>query len=960
MAKQLKINIKNTQIAEAINLKSLKSKLAAKKEAADDRPVHEEASQEAAQAHLKKGKQSSPPAATAPVEEAPRIKARSRSAFAEQLTPEAKAAKPPEEEGITDTDVEEKQKARTSTRKTSEELRQEIFGEEIAEQAEIKRAEEEKSKTFNILEQIPETVGSSFESSEAHTGETSAPVESKPAKVEPPPPVKEAIKETAPAPIPARAFPAKAQTPPPRPAPATPARPYEKLGPTGRHIKDLLPPKPRPQRPPERSAAPQGAGFRGPGGMQRPRQPAVLESPEAMREKAKIKARKEKEQGPPSAAPESEEKKGVKVAKFKEFKDIKPATRKQEDRSFDARDRQGLRVTEDDKPWRKRRAMKMRPVQEDITIRPTQLKVRLPIAIKDLAAEMKLKSSQLVQKLFLQGLVVTLNDLLEDETTIQLLGHEFGCEITIDTSEEERLRITDKTVKEEIKASNAEILVTRPPVVAFMGHVDHGKTSLIDTIRKSNRAAGEAGAITQHIGAFLCTTAVGNIAILDTPGHEAFSAMRARGADVTDIVVLVVAGDEGIKQQTIEAIQRAREAKVTIVVAINKADRPNFNAENVYRQLSEQELLPEAWGGQTITVNCSAVTGQGIPELLEMLALQAEVLELRANPQTRARGRVLESEMHKGMGAVATILIQNGTLKLGDALVFDEFWGRVKTMRDEFGRELQEAGPSTPVAITGLSGLPEAGQEFIVVKNEKEAREIAEDRHQGLRLFAQQQKKKVSMESLLAQASVTSKKVLNLILRADVQGSLEALKNALDKIQSTKAEINIISAGVGEVSESDVQLASVSKAVILGFHTAVEGHAESQIKQLGVQVRLHDIIYHAVDDVKGLLVELLDKIAQETEKGKALVKATFKSSQVGVIAGCQVTEGTITRSNNIRVMREGNLVWKGSIASLKRVKEDVREVQKGLECGILLSGFTDVHENDVLEAFEITYIKQEL
>ena len=314
---------------------------------------------------------------------------------------------------------------------------------------------------------------------------------------------------------------------------------------------------------------------------------------------------------------------------------------------------------------------------------------------------MKIKSAQLISKLFMQGLVVTLNDVLDDETTIQLLGHEFGCEISIDKSEEKRIRITDQTVSEEIKQSSADQLSIRAPIVAFMGHVDHGKTSLIDAIRRSNRAAGEAGAITQHIGAFKCSTAVGDICILDTPGHEAFSAMRARGADVTDIVVLVVAGDEGLRQQTLEAIQHARDAKVTIVVAINKSDKPNFNPENVYRQLAEQELLPEAWGGQTITVNCSAVTRDGIDSLLEMLALQSEGLEIKANPQTRARGRVLESEIHKGMGAVTTVLVQNGTLRLGDSLVFDQYWGRVKTMQDEYGRNILDAGPSTPVAITG-------------------------------------------------------------------------------------------------------------------------------------------------------------------------------------------------------------------------------------------------------------------
>jgi translation initiation factor IF-2 len=569
----------------------------------------------------------------------------------------------------------------------------------------------------------------------------------------------------------------------------------------------------------------------------------------------------------------------------------------------------------------------------------------------------------LISKLFLQGTVVTLNDLLEDETTVQLLGQEFGCDISIDTTEEQRIQITDKSIKEELQQADPSQLVLRPPVVAFMGHVDHGKTSLIDAIRNTNRIAGEAGAITQHIGAFLCKTAIGEIAILDTPGHEAFSAMRARGADVTDIVVLVVAGDEGLRQQTIEAIQHSKAAGVIIVVAINKCDKPNFNAENVYRQLSENELLPESWGGQTITINCSAVSGEGIPELLEMLALQAEVLELKANPHTRARGSVLESEMHKGLGAVATVLVQNGTLKRGDAVVFGQLWGRVKTMHNEFRQELQEAGPSTPVQITGLSGLPEAGQEFIVVKNEKEAREISAARSEGLRQsnLLLQQKRRGTMESLVQQASEgAGKKFLNIVLRADVQGSLEALKNALLKIESDKVEVNIIFAAVGEVSESDVQLAAASKAVILGFHTQIESHAEPLVKQLNVPVRLHNIIYHAIDDIKIVMTGLLEKIPQETEKGKALVKATFKSSHTGIIAGCQVTEGAIHRNNNIRLIRDDQVIWKGTIASLKRVKEDVREVLKGLECGILLNNYSDIREGDILEAYEITYIEQKL
>lgn len=645
----------------------------------------------------------------------------------------------------------------------------------------------------------------------------------------------------------------------------------------------------------------------------------------------------------------------------KEFREHKPTKKVDEHRSFDARDRQGLRADQEDQAWRKRRpAHKMRPIQQEEVIRPKSLHVRIPITIKDLAAEMKLKASQLIAKLFMKGVVMTLNDFLDDETTIQLLGHDFDCEITIDTKEEDRLRITDKTIKQEIQETSPETLVLRPPVVAFMGHVDHGKTSLIDAIRKSDVASGEAGAITQHIGAFKCHTATGDLTILDTPGHEAFSAMRARGADVTDIIVLVVAGDEGIRAQTVEAIEQAQAANVPILVALNKCDRPNFNSENVYRQLSERNLLPEAWGGTTITVNCSAVTKEGIKELLEMLALQAEVLELRANPNSRARGTVIESEMHKGLGAVATVLVQNGTLRLGDSMVFSQQFARVKTMHDEHGRELTLAGPSTPVKITGLSDLPPAGSEFIVVKNEKEAMEIAEKRGEGQR-HAQLHKAKRGAESFLAEkATGIKKKVLNLILRADVQGSVEALKTSLLKIVSDKIELNIISSGVGEISESDVQLASASKATIIGFHTQIESHADNLIKSLKVTVKLHDIIYHAVDDIREVMKGMLDKIAQETDIGSAEVKATFKASQLGVIAGCIVTDGLIKRSSHVRQVRDKQVIWKGPLHSLKKVKDDVREVSKGHECGIVLQNNNDIKVGDILQAFEITYLEQEL
>jgi len=870
LAKNLKINIKNTQIAQAINLESLKGKLAKKKEATPaEEPVQTE------------------------TKEAPKGAPKARAA---RLTP------PPS-----------------------------VLAEELPLKA---------TAPLPLAVEVPPPP-LAIVKTEASFAEPETNMEAE----EPPPP------------------PRKARTEPlPRP-PKKPLKPpvllpnlsmtsrvsqahldqhkevlaqKERLGPTGRHVKDLLPPPPPPPRPrteESRTARPVTAG-----GAAAPRRPETA--------------------APKTTEGPADDKKG-KPARFKEFRDIKPARKTDNSRGFDGRDRQGLRDEDEGNRWRKRRSSDKNRIEEDATIRPTEIKVRTPISIKDLAVEMKLKSSQLVQKLFLQGIMFTLNDLLDDETTLQLLGQEFGCLITIDTAEEERIRITDKSIRDEINQSNADERKTRPPVVAFMGHVDHGKTSLIDAIRKSNRVAGEAGAITQHIGAFRCHTAVGDITVLDTPGHEAFSSMRARGADVTDIVVLVVAGDEGIRQQTLEAIQHALAAQVTIVVAINKSDKPNFNAENVYRQLADNNLLPEAWGGQTITINCSAMTGEGIPQLLEMLALQAEVLELRANPTSRARGSVIESEMHKGLGSVATVLVQNGTLHPGDAVVFSQHWGRVKTMRNELGEELELAPPSTPVEITGLSGLPNAGEEFIVVKNEREAREIAEKRLEGVRQSHLALKKKLSMEGLL-QANVSSKKILTIVLRADVQGSLEALKVALQKIESTKAEINIIFTGVGEISESDVQLAAASKAVIIGFHTQIESHADALVKEMGIQVRLHDIIYHAIDDVKLLMAGLLDRIAVETEKGKAEVRAVFKSSQLGLIAGCQVIEGTITRGNTIRVRRGQEVVWKGALASLRRVKEDVREVTKGTECGILLVNYSEVQEGDILEAFEVTYLTQEL
>lgn len=640
----------------------------------------------------------------------------------------------------------------------------------------------------------------------------------------------------------------------------------------------------------------------------------------------------------------------LKKKKLREFRDIKPKN-----------DRAKGAVSDDEDRWRKKRkTSRYAPQVEEISSRPTQITIRLPISIKDLAEKMKRKTSELIQKLFLQGFSLTLNDLLDDETLIQFIGTELNCEIRIDRSLVDKIKVVKENVRQEIANTTESELILRPPVVTFMGHVDHGKTSLIDAIRKSNVAASEAGAITQHIGAFRCKTAVGDITILDTPGHEAFSSMRARGAQVTDIVVLVVAGDEGLREQTLEAIELAKTAGVTIMVALNKCDKPNFNPELVYRQLSEVDLLPEAWGGQTITVNTSATTGAGLSQLLEMLALQAEILELKANPNVRARGLVLESELHKGLGAVATVLVQNGTLRIGDAIVLDHLWGRVKTMQDERGLRVEEAKPSTPIEITGLSGLPKAGDSFVVVKTEKEAREIAEMRAQGLRDQTLMQKKAPLLDNLRAESEKRDRKVFNVVLRADVQGSLEALKNSLAKIKSKKIDLEIVYGGIGEITESDVELAAASNAVVIGFHTHLESMAALLAKERAVTIRLHDIIYHAIDEIKELMRGRLDKIEEEKELGRAEVKALFKVSGLGTVAGCLVTDGVISRNARMRAERAGQALWRGTIGSLKRIKEDVKEVKKGLECGILLNGFSDLQPGDQLVACEIIYHIPEL
>lgn len=926
MAKNLKLHIKNTQLAEAINLRGLKAKLSRKK------------------GKVTEGEEET---ALPPEHESPSVV---KEAAPEAPPPTFTEQKPEEVQEIP------KEEAPTFPTEPVLEKASEVEAPPLPPIVEPPPTIEQAPPVFSEIHEVSTKA-------EEKTVEPLKPIHLPPQPQAPPPPFLSAVRTN-----PEQLGPVFGRE-------SLTGRPSRRAFPEARGVAKPVKPPYEPLR--ERRPPP----SRESGKEQRfPRQPFISERGEPPRPRPP-----RGEMGPPRGAgvfaPEGEGKEeritrrfegseGGKKAKAKagenkpRGQETKTFVKRSETHAVDSRLRRGITSEEEEEGtgWRKRRPSKGFRVQEapEVT-RPTKIRVRLPISVKDLAAEMKLKASQLISSLFMQGTVVTLNDLLTDETMVQLLGQEVKCEVEIDTSEEQRLRITDKSIAEEIHSETSENLVLRPPVVTFMGHVDHGKTTLIDAIRKTHRAEGEVGAITQHIGAFTCTTTHGLITIIDTPGHEAFSAMRERGAELTDIVILVIAGDEGIKEQTVEALNQAKQSKATIIVAINKSDKPTFDQDRVFRQLADHELLPEAWGGKTIAVACSALTYKGVAELLEMVALQSEILELKANPKARARGTVIESEMSKGIGAVATVLVQNGTLRPGDCCVFASTWARIKAMRDDLGRELTESGPSMPVRISGLSGLPDAGEEFIVVKNEKEARDIAESRREGLRQIAFQTKRLVSLESMMEKASgAVAKKVFNLVLRADVQGSLEALKTALMKIESKKVDLNIISFGVGEISESDIQLASTSKATILGFHTGIEAHAEPMVKELGVSVRLHNIIYHAQDDVRELMRCTLDKIPEQQERGKAEVRAIFKSSQLGLIAGCMVIDGAITRNCSIRVRRGDEVIWSGSLQSLKRFKEDAKEVSKDTECGIVLQGFSSFQVGDILEAYEVVYHEQDL
>ena len=567
------------------------------------------------------------------------------------------------------------------------------------------------------------------------------------------------------------------------------------------------------------------------------------------------------------------------------------------------------------------------------------------ITIKELAEKMKLRPADIVKKLFLQGTIVTINQEIDFEK-----AEEIAMEYDVLCEKEKKVNVIEELLKED--EEDEKDMVPRPPVICVMGHVDHGKTSLLDAIRQTNVTSREAGGITQHIGAYVVEYNGQKITFLDTPGHEAFTAMRMRGAQATDIAILVVAADDGVMPQTVEAINHAKAAGVEIIVAVNKIDKPSANVERVKQELSEYELIPEDWGGSTVFVPVSAHTKEGIPELLEMILLTAEVKELKANPNRRARGLVIEAQLDKGRGPVATVLVQKGTLKVGDAIAAGCCYGKVRAMMDDKGNRVKEAGPSTPVEILGLNDVPNAGEVFIAHQNEKEARSFAETFiAESKNKLIEDTKAKLSLDDLFSQIKAGNVKELPIIVKADVQGSVEAVKQSLVKLSNEEVVVKVIHGGVGAINESDVTLASASNAIIIGFNVRPDAQAKSIADREKVDMRLYRVIYQAIEDVEAAMKGMLDPVYEEQVTGHAVVRQTFKASGVGTIAGSYVLDGKITRGSKARITRDGEQIFEGPLASLKRFKDDVKEVNAGYECGLVFEGFNDLQEDDMIEVY---------
>ncbi len=585
------------------------------------------------------------------------------------------------------------------------------------------------------------------------------------------------------------------------------------------------------------------------------------------------------------------------------------------------------------------------------------IRIEGDVTLQAMAGKMSLKATEVLMKLLSMGMSnVHINTTL-DADTAKILAGEFGWEVQ-DVGRSEEQNIAEARGEEEA-APEADGVTTRPPVVTVMGHVDHGKTSLLDRIRKANVAGGEAGGITQHIGAYKVETPNGTVVFLDTPGHEAFTQMRARGASVTDVVILVVAADDGVMPQTKEAIAHAKAAKVPMIIAVNKVDKPNADPERVKRELGEQGLVPEEWGGDTLFVNVSAVTGEGVDKLLEAVALQSELLELKANSLRPASGTVLEALLDRGRGPVARVLVQDGTLRVGDFVLAGAGFGKVRAMTNEHGKQVQEAGPATPVEILGLNEVPNAGDRMDAVKDAKKAQEIAESRKGKLAKSLIPVSARVSLEDIARRIAESDQQELRVIIKGDVQGSVEALAEALAKLSGEKVRLSIIHAAVGAITEGDINLAIASRGVIVGFNVRPAGKASTLAEENKIEIRLYSIIYNALEDVKAAMEGLLPPTLVEKHNGKAEVRQIFKVKGTAV-AGCQVTEGKIVRSAKMRLLRDGVVAWDGKIASLKRFKDDVRDVAEGFECGISLDGYNDIKEKDILECYEVEEIEQKL
>ena len=594
---------------------------------------------------------------------------------------------------------------------------------------------------------------------------------------------------------------------------------------------------------------------------------------------------------------------------------------------------------------RNRGKQQQRPQEKTVVkATPEHIVYSNTLTVNDLADKLNKDVSEIIKKLMFLGVMATKNQDLDDDA-VELICTDYNVTV------EKEIVLEDTDFAKYVKEDKKHDLEERPAVVTIMGHVDHGKTTLLDSIRHTKVTAGEAGGITQHIGAYQAESNGKKVTFLDTPGHEAFTSMRSRGAQITDIAILVVAADDGVMPQTVEAINHAKAAEVPIIVAVNKMDKEAANPDRVMQELTEYELIPEDWGGSTIFVPISAIKGEGMDDLLEMILLVAEMEELKANPKKAAFGTVIDAQLDKGRGAVASLLVQEGTLSIGDAIVVGNTYGRVRAMVNDIGQRIEKAGPSLPVEITGLNSVPQAGDQFLVFRDEKQARQIGESRQQQHLVESRGSQARVSLDDLFEQIKQGEMKDLNVIIKADVQGSAEALASSLQKIEVETVNINIIHTGVGAITESDIILASASNAVVIGFNVRPDVNAQKAAESEKVDVRLHRVIYKAIEEMEAAMKGLLDPEYEEKVIGQAEVRETFKVSKIGTIAGSYVTDGKIMRNAQVRIIRNGVVLYEGEILALKRFKDDVREVQQNYECGITIKDFNDIKTGDIIEAF---------